>query len=374
MGRVTLQTIADHLGVSRMTVSNAFSRPDQLSAQLREQILAVADELGYVGPNPTARALSSGTAGAVGLLMTDTLAASLTDDIAMSFMAAIAEQLTPTGLALTLISAAEQGDVVPARDVAIDGALVYSCDPKSSALGWLMRRQIPLVFVDQAPAPGIASVNVADREGAKAAAAHLVELGHHRIAVVTSGMRGDFGVLSDPLKTTLASTERQRLQGWLDALDAAGIAPLIVRLPHGNPYDIGYAGAKTVLENDPAVTAVLCFSDAIARGVIEGFADAGRSVPDDISVVGFDDSPVAQQLRPPLTTVHQDVAEKGRIAAQALVAAIERNRDARTARERHVVLPTELVVRRSTAPPRSDGQDSGRARIRRPSSTKPRAR
>ena len=73
MGRVTLQTIADRVGVSRMTVSNAFSRPDQLSARLRDQILGVADELGYVGPDPTARALASGTAGAVGLLLSDTL-------------------------------------------------------------------------------------------------------------------------------------------------------------------------------------------------------------------------------------------------------------------------------------------------------------
>src|SRR4051812_40564719 len=73
MGRVTLQTIADHVGVSRMTVSNAFSRPDQLSATLRERIMEVAQELGYVGPDPTARALASGSAGAVGVLLSDTL-------------------------------------------------------------------------------------------------------------------------------------------------------------------------------------------------------------------------------------------------------------------------------------------------------------
>ena len=91
MGRVTLQTIADRVGVSRMTVSNAFSRPDQLSARLRDQILAVADELGYVGPDPTARALASGTAGAVGLLLSDTVPYALTDEVAMQFMAGIAD-------------------------------------------------------------------------------------------------------------------------------------------------------------------------------------------------------------------------------------------------------------------------------------------
>jgi DNA-binding LacI/PurR family transcriptional regulator len=89
MGRVTLQTIADHVGVSRMTVCNAFSGPDQLSATLRGRVLAVADELGYVGPDPTARALASGTAGTVGLLLSETLTYALTDEVAIAFLAGI---------------------------------------------------------------------------------------------------------------------------------------------------------------------------------------------------------------------------------------------------------------------------------------------
>jgi DNA-binding LacI/PurR family transcriptional regulator len=199
MGRVTLQTIADHVGVSRMTVSNAFSRPDQLSAKLRDRVLAVADELGYAGPDPTARALASGTAGTVGVLLSETLTYALTDEVAMAFLAGITDELAPTGLALTLLSAAPQGDIVPARDVAVDGAIVYSCNPDSTAVGWLMRRRLPLVFVDQAPAPGIASVNIDDRLGARAAAQHIVDLGHRRVAIVTVGYGGEFGVLTDPL-------------------------------------------------------------------------------------------------------------------------------------------------------------------------------
>lgn len=134
MGRVTLQ-VADHVGVSRMTVSNAFSRPDQLSPSLRERILSVANELGYVGPDPTARAQASGAAGTVGLLLSDTPRYALTDEVAMAFLAAVAAELGPSGLALTLLSAAPQGDIAPARDVAFDGALVYSCNPDSTAVG-----------------------------------------------------------------------------------------------------------------------------------------------------------------------------------------------------------------------------------------------
>ncbi len=190
MARVTLQTIADQVGVSRMTVSNAFSRPDQLSATLRDKILAAADELGYGGPDPAARALVSGSAGTIGVLLSDALTYTLTDDVAMAFLAGIADELGPGGRALTLLPAAPTDGSMPARDVAIDGALVYSCHDDSSAVSWLMRRRLPVVFVDQAAAPGIPSVNVDDRSGARAAAQHLVDLGHRHVGIVTTGFGG----------------------------------------------------------------------------------------------------------------------------------------------------------------------------------------
>jgi DNA-binding LacI/PurR family transcriptional regulator len=350
MGRVTLQTIADHVGVSRMTVSNAFSRPDQLSASLRERILAVAEELGYVGPDPTARALASGTTGTIGLLMADTQAYSLTDEVAMTFIAAIADELTPTGLALTLLSAAPRDELIPARDVAMDGALVYSCDMTSPAVGWLTRRRLPLVFVDQPPAPGITSVNIDDRGGARAAAEHIVALGHRQVGVVTTGFGGSYGLLADPLSQSLAYVESQRMAGWLDALESAGIEPTVVRVPHGDPLDVGYSGAETLLARAEPPTAVLAHSDAVAGGVIRAVEDKGLSVPGDVSVVGFDDNPIARRMRPALTTVRQDVDAKGRTAIRALTAAIERAKTKPGGRAKHVVLDTRLVVRESTGP------------------------
>ena len=352
MGRVTLKTIADHVGVSRMTVSNAFSRPDQLSAKLRDRILAVADELGYVGPDPTARALASGTAGTVGLLLSDTLTYALTDEVAMAFLAGIAKELTPTGLSLTLLSATPQETVMPARDIAIDGALVYACNPDAAAIDWLKRRGLPLVFVDQVPAPGIASINIDDRLGARAAAQHIIDLGHRRVAIVTAGAEGKFGVVTDPLETATAYPERQRLLGWFDALDAAGIKPTVIRQPHADAQDSGYFAAQTLLQNRSRPTAILCFSDALARGVIRAIQDAGLDVPKDVSVVGFDDNPLAARTRPALTTVRQDADAKGRAAAAALAGAIERAKTHPGGRGRHVVLPTELVIRDSTARPR----------------------
>lgn len=367
MARVTLQTIADQVGVSRMTVSNAFSRPDQLSPTLRDKILAVASDLGYVGPDPAARALARGTTGAVGVLLTESLRYAFNDEVATTFLGAIAEELTPTGLALTLLTAAGREDVVPARDVAMDGAMVYSCDPASSAVDWLIRRRIPLVFIDQVPADGIPSVNVDDRPGARAAAQHLVDLGHRHVAIVTSGIRGAHGLLpagtvtpgttngsdgsgSDGDQVVDGYVAQQRILGWLDALTPAGITPPVVRLAHGTPED-GYQGAKVLLGQDPRPTAVLCFSDAMAQGVVQAARDLGLRVPEDLSVIGFDDSPLAARMRPGLTTVRQDVLAKGRAAAAALTRAIAETRAGTVPTAEQILIPADLIVRDSTAPP-----------------------
>ena len=350
MAKVTLQTIADKVGVSRMTVSNAFSRPDQLSATLRDRILAAAQELGYVGPDPSARALARGSTGAVGVLLTDSVQHAFTDEVAMAFFGAIAQELAPTGLALTLLTASETDGRVPARDVPMDGALVYSCDPHTPALGWLSKRGLPLVYVDQVPAAGILSVNVDDRGGASAAAQHLVDLGHRRLGILLSVVGAGLGLDEDPLSSPAGHAQRQRLLGWYDAIDAAGLTATAVRVG-AYSHEHYYQGAKLLLRQEPRPTAVLCFSDAIAQAVVHAAQDAGLRVPEDLSVVGFDDSPVASRMRPALTTVRQDVVEKGRAAASALTTSLEAQRLGTKRRVRHRVLPTELVVRASTGPP-----------------------
>jgi len=347
---VTLQTIADQVGVSRMTVSNAFSRPDQLSAPLRERILAAARDLGYVGPDPAARALARGTTGAVGIVLTESLRFAFTDEVSTRFLGAIAEELAPTGLALTLLTTSENETVVPARDVAMDGALVYSCDPTASAVDWLTRRKLPLVYVDQTPDDDVPSVNVEDRAGARAAAQHLVDLGHRRIGIVASGLHGPHGLIDDPAPLIEGHASRERMRGWLDVLTPAGIEPTIVREP-GTHFQQAYDVARLLLTTPRRPTGVLCFSDAIAEGVVEAARDLDIRVPEDLSVVGFDDNPLAVRLRPKLTTVRQDVAAKGRAAAAALTDAITRARNGEGIPATHLVLPTELIVRGSTAPP-----------------------
>ena len=363
--RVTLQTVADRVGVSRMTVSNAFSRPDQLSTALREKVLAAAAELGYVGPDPAARALARGTAGAIGVLMTDSLAYAFTDEVATGFLGAVADGLAPTGLAMTLLTSGVRDGHVPARDVPMDGALVYSCGFDSSAVDWLTRRGLPMVFVDQVPVPGIPSVNVDDRGGARAAAQHLIDLGHRRIGIVNSehADHTESAALVAATPSGELHVSHQRMLGWTDALAAAGLEPVLTREAVRpaewaageveRPEDVDARAVRDMLERPDRPTAVLCFSDAVAFGALQVAAELGIGVPGELSVVGFDDNPLAAQVRPGLTTVRQDVAAKGRAAAAALTAAIERARTGATAPAGgHVLLPTELVIRESSGPVR----------------------
>ncbi len=352
MARVTLQTVADRVGVSRMTVSNAFSRPDQLSAELRRRILAAADELGYVGPDPAARALARGTTGAVGVLMKDSVGAAFDDDVATGFFAAVAGELAPTGLALTLLPSNGSADLVPARDIAMDGALVYSCAGDSPALQWLIKRKLPLVFVEQPPVAGADSVVLDDQGGAGAAAEHLLGLGHRHLGLLTIAWSRPAGIMADPRLAGDGYVSTERVAGWLDVIEAAGARVTAVQT-HTNSERDAYDGALLMLDRDDRPTGVLCFSDLMAWGVIHAAHDLGLRVPEDVSVVGFDDSPLASRIRPALTTIRQDAAAKGRAAASALTAAIERARTDEPHEPQQVRLPAELVVRLSTAPPPS---------------------
>ena len=346
---MTLQTIADRVGVSRMTVSNAFSRPDQLSTQLRERILATARALGYVGPDPAARALARGASGAVGVLLTDSIRYAFTDEVATAFLGALADELAPTGLALTLLTSEERGDVVPARDLAVDGAVVYSCRAGSTARDWLVKRGLPLVFVDKDPAPGIACVNVDDRHGARLGARHLLDLGHRDIGIVTLAPDPAGAALDDDSGPTVPHAQRERMLGWREALAVADAQPTVEHAATHTDDD-AEAAALRLLSSEHRPTAVLCFSDVLALGVARAAGQLGLQVPSQLSIVGFDDSPAASRHEPGITTIRQDVRAKGRLAAAALSRAIQAAATGSTPDAPHHLLPTELVVRASSGP------------------------
>jgi DNA-binding LacI/PurR family transcriptional regulator len=345
-GRVTLQTIADALGVSRTTVSNAYNRPDQLAPELRERILARARELGYAGPDAAARRLRSGRRDAFGLLFTDDLGYAFNDPAAVLLLQGVAGVVEDEGVALLIMPTGERHaprELI--RDAVVDGFCAYSFSDDHPALEAVLERRLPLVVVDEPRLPRHHFVGIDDRGGAREVARHVVSLGHRRIGVVVDRLAGDgFAGFVDAGRRAAATyrVTRERIEGFAEGLAEAGIE--LDRLPvleqSSNRRDFGRAGAAALLERDPEVTAVLAMTDELALGAMEELRARGIDVPGRVSVTGFDDVPEAAVSAPSLTTVRQPLRRKGEEAGRLLIHP--------PAEPREVLLPVDLVVRHST--------------------------
>jgi DNA-binding LacI/PurR family transcriptional regulator len=348
--RVTLQTLADTLGVSRTTVSNAFNRPDQLNPALRERVLVLARELGYAGPDPAGRALRSGRAGAIGVLLTEQLSYAFGDPAAVATLRGLSEEAEQAGVSLSLLPAPLSGrdpTEVVARAV-VDAFFLYALPEEHPNFAAALERRVPVVVGDTPHIAGVPLVTVDDRSGARAAAEHLLELGHRRIAVVTLRILHDgYTGPVDAARRHAAGyrVTRERLAGYADALTAAGLAWDEVPIFEGpNVRAVGTQAAGALLALEPRPTAILGMSDELALGVLDGARAAAVAVPGELSVAGYDDAPAATPRG--LTTIHQPLVDKGRTAGRMLLEALE----GRTPQD--VLLPTELVVRGSTGPAR----------------------
>jgi DNA-binding LacI/PurR family transcriptional regulator len=347
--KVTLQTIAEHIGVSRTTVSNAYNRPDQLAPELRERVLATAAQLGYTGPDAAARRLRSGGREAIGLLFTESLAYAFNDPGAVLFLQGFARAAEEAGTALLILpgfAPPRRGgdDHTAVREAVVSGFCAYSLPVDDPDLAAAIERRLPLVIVDEPHTGEHTFVGIDDRAGARLAADHLASLGHRRIGVVSFRTADDN--YSGPLtpEREAAATypvSVARLSGWRDGLEAAGIPWAEVDKEERvlNAREEGAAGLRALLARDTGITAVLCGTDQLALGVMAAAADAGRP---DLSIVGFDDIPAAAARD--LTTVRQPLLEKGLTAGRLLV-----DPPAEGA-PREIVLPVELVPRGSTRP------------------------
>jgi DNA-binding LacI/PurR family transcriptional regulator len=352
--RPTLETIARHLGVSRATVSNAYNRPDQLSSALRDRVLAAAAELGYPGPDPAARGLRRGRAGAVGVLICDRLSYAFTDPAAVVTLDGLASALEGEGAGLLLLPGVEGGGSPPdlVRNAVVDGFITYGLAADDPGLEAARARSLPLVLVDHPARRGEVAVTVDDAGGAAAVAEHLLALGHRHIAAVSFelGLDRRSGP-ADPARVAASTfvAPRERLVALAGALDRAGTGAAslpVWECVHNGRHD-GREAATALLAGEPRPTAIVALSDELALGVLDAAADAGLDVPGDLSVTGFDDTPAAALGRPPLTTIRQPLHRKGEVAGRTLVELVAGRRPSRVRR-----LPTELVVRGTTGPPR----------------------
>jgi DNA-binding LacI/PurR family transcriptional regulator len=343
--RVRLRDVAERAGVSVGSASQAFGRPELVSDEVRERVLAAAEALGYPGPDPAARRLRTGRAGAVGLIFAERLGYQFTDPAAPAFLRGLAQGLqeAPTGLLLIPDSRRREEAARTVREAAVDGFIIYSTPQNDPRVEAALGRRLPVVTVDQPRGAATPFVGIDDRAAARSAAEHLRELGHERVGVLS------FVTTLDPGRSLELDLSVERLEGYREGLSDAW-DPDLVRTVRPNAPEPASEATLDLLRGANPPTAILAMSDIFALGALEAAAEEEVPVPERLSVVGFDDSPVAMHSVPPLTTVAQPQEEKGRLAAHWLMEEVEQGRRSRDGSQR-TILPTQLVVRESTAPP-----------------------
>jgi len=331
---VTIREIADRAGVSIATVSRVLNGREDVSPETRSVVQRVIQENGYTA-NRSARSLSGGRSGLIGVVVPLVYPAYFS-----GILAGAAEALSEQGMQIVLSPTMNELE----REVSLvdrihgltDGALFILPQESSDELASLLDGGYRFVVLDplQPLEDRIPSVSAANTSGADQAMRHLLQLGHRRIAQIT----GPLGWVA---------TESRR-RGYRAALASAGILPdpalEVEAIPEIEP---GREAAEKLLGLPDRPTAIFAFNDNIAIGAIKAARACGLRVPEDVSVVGFDDVEGATIVSPELTTVRQPLAEMGRTAVSLLNRLLEGQRFETL----HVELATRLVVRGSTAPP-----------------------
>jgi LacI family transcriptional regulator len=327
---ITIIDVANEAGVSYATVSRVVNNKDHVSAEKRERVLRAMTQLGYVA-NVQARSLAGGSSHVVGLLVNY-----LSSGYAAEIIRGIDEALQANSYDLLLYSAhtsktKESAYIAKLTRNLAAGLLLILPQHSEAYLDALRQRHFPHVLIDYLSdgvhAPSVATTNF---RGAYDGVAYLLELGHRRIGFITGA-----------LETGCA---QKRLAGYQAALTDNGLSvdPQLIYEGHFLQPQ-GYQGTHTLLALAAPPTAIFASNDMMAFGVMEAARERGLRLPEDLSIIGFDDIPQASHVHPQLTTVRQPLEEMGRQAATLLLHYIT-NPDAEVER---VELPTELIVRQS---------------------------
>ena len=331
----TISDVARRAGVSAMTVSRVINGSGHTSPEARARVEQAIAELGYV-PNAVARHLRSKRSKTIGLVITD-----ITNPFFTSIARGAEDVAGPHGFGVLFCNtdeseADEVAYVSMLLERQIDGVLLVPASASSRSLKLLRDRHVPVVVLDRrVRAPRVDVVRGDSEGGAYGLVRHLVSLGHRRIAAL-AGPRD-------------VSTSIDRVEGYQRALAEVGV-PLDEDLVRFGGYQeaAGHAMAREVLAVADPPTAIFAGNNFIAAGVLAALRECGLRVPDDISLVAFDDLPSAWNADPFLTVAVQPAYDLGRRAAELLLTRLQRG-EASPGRE--VVLPVELLVRRSSGPP-----------------------
>ena len=340
MAKVTITQIAKEAGVSKTAVSFAFNDPSQLAPNTVRHIREIAERMGYT-PDPIARSMTTRRTNALGLLLPQDIATALANPFYTQFIRGIGHVCGQVGLTLMLVPPLWGSVLKAIPHATVDGFVVVGLEVDRGEIQLMRRRDVPFVMVDSEAPEDVPSVNVDDHGGAQTVMRHVLAKGHRRIALVCieSGKAGHV----EEYTGTLAA----RLSGYRAALAEYGLSlddPGIQLVEAPTSWEGGQAAFEQIWAAKQRPTAIVAMSDIIAIGVMDAAKSHRLHLPRDLSVAGFDDLPDARHMRPGLTTVRQPVEEKGRLAAEVLVAALQKEDGIN-----HHILPTELVVRQSVA-------------------------
>ncbi|WP_445426105.1 LacI family DNA-binding transcriptional regulator [Alishewanella sp. HL-SH06] len=340
MAKITLKSLAKHLGVSVATVSNAFNRPDQLSTDLRRHILAESEKLGFNGPNATARSLRTGRSDMIAILLADSLDYAISDPVASQLIKGIAEVLQQQGKDMLLLSGSKA--VHSTAEAMPDGFIIYGRSKNPEQLDRVLASGKPMITVD-CNLPDVGSVNIDNYRYAYDIAEYALHQQAGKVAVL--GLRlldSDRVCRMQPneLYQQEESIARRRLDGYLAAMQAQNRALPAEQVWHipVNTHHYAETAAREALTQHPRPQLLLCMSDRIALGAIAVARQLGLRIPEDLRIVGFDGIEEAERAYPALTTIAQHSDEKGRTAARLLLSGQQ---------QQHVLLDCELRLRDS---------------------------
>lgn len=349
MPRPRIQDVAARAGVSKTAVSFAFNQPEHLNEATRERILAAAAELGY-RPSPIARRLAARRTDQIGLVLPQPTRDAFANAFIPELLRGIGDVCDERGVSLVIVPPAGGSLARAVEGALVDGLILLGLAPDHPELGLARRAGLPVVALDVDGWSDADVVAIDDVGGSTAAAEHLYRLGHRDVAVVLIAKHPDAaldeldGISGRRLNGIRAGFDRERRE--------LGGGVVRVRILSAEVSEEGGRAAFAELAADRLPTAVMAITDMTAIGILNAASDAGVRVPDELSVVGFDDIPAASWTSPRLTTVHQPIRGKGRMAARRLIDITRQTDGHRPTTER---LPTRLVVRGSTAPPRGEG-------------------
>ncbi|CAL9447055.1 LacI family DNA-binding transcriptional regulator [Streptomyces sp. enrichment culture] len=340
-GRPTLEEVAARAGVGRGTVSRVINGSPRVSEATRAAVEAAVAELGYV-PNTAARALAANRTDAIALVVPEPETRFFTEPYFSDMLRGVGAALSDTEMQLLLIFAGSDRERQRlAQYLAahrVDGVLLVSVHADDPLPDMLSQLEIPAVISGPRSADEtLTSVDSDNYGGARQAVEHLVGRGRRTVAHIT-GRLDVYGA-------------QRRVDGYRDALREAGhtVDELLIE-PGDFSEDGGRRAMEALLERRPDLDAVFAASDVTAAGARQVLREAGRRIPDDVALVGYDDSAIARHMEPPLTSVRQPIEEMGRAMTDLLLAEVADRRPSATREleRRQVVLATELVERASS--------------------------